>query len=84
MSTLDPIILSGRKKGGKMLAKGKEDKWGELISPYEGKYVALSPDETQVVGVGDRLEEVIKEAKKKGIKDPVVTTVPPKDRSCYY
>lgn len=67
-----------------MKRKEREDNLGELLSPYEGKWVALSPDEARVVGVGDHLEEAVEEAKKNGIKDPVVTTAPPKDRSCYY
>ncbi len=38
----------------------------KLLFPYKGKWVALSHDETKIVGVGVTLDEALEGAKKKG------------------
>ena len=56
----------------------KENKAIDLtstLSPYEGKWVALSKDEKKVVGSGRTLKEVVRIAEKKNCKDPVYTQV---------
>ena len=47
---------------------------------YNGRYVALkSFEDHSVVGVGDDPESAIKDARSKGIDDPVLVYVPEKD-----
>jgi len=56
----------------------KENKMIDLtaiLSPFEGKWVALSRDEKKVVGSGRTLKEVVRAAEKKNCKDPVYTQV---------
>jgi hypothetical protein len=47
-----------------------------LLSPYKGKWVALSHDETRVVGAGVTLDEALEAAKKKGEEKPVIIKSP--------
>ena len=44
----------------------------KLLFPYKGKWVALSHDETKIVGVGVTLDEALEGAKKKGEEKPVI------------
>ena len=46
-----------------------------ILSPFEGKWVALSKDEKKVVGSGRTLKEVVEIVKKKDCKDPIYTQV---------
>jgi hypothetical protein len=48
----------------------------ELLSPYPGKWVALSQDERQVVGVGETIEEAVALANQHGETFPVVVKAP--------
>lgn len=48
----------------------------EILAPYPNKWVALSEDQTQVVGSGTTLKEAIAEAHRKGEDDPVALFVP--------
>ena len=43
---------------------------------YTDKWIAISPDEMRVVGSGRTLSKAISEAKKKGIKAPILTKIP--------
>lgn len=46
-------------------------------SEFNGRYVAVkSFDDNTIVGVGDNPEIALKEAEKKGFKDPVLVYVP--------
>ncbi len=47
-----------------------------LLAPYSNKWVALSPDESQVISVGLTPLEVIHSAQKLGISQPILTHVP--------
>ncbi len=48
----------------------------KLLLPHKGKWVALSHDETRVVGVGVTLDEALEAAKKKGEEKPVIIKSP--------
>lgn len=48
----------------------------KLLAPHKGKWVALSHDETRVVGVGITLDEALEASKKKGEEKPVVIKSP--------
>jgi len=61
--------------------KGKSKKAIEKLTTYKkyaNKWIAITPDEKKVVGSGRTLSKAIKEAKKKGIKDPILTKIPKK------
>ena len=49
----------------------------ELLHPFVGKWVMLSPDETKVISSGDSFQEVLQNAKGRYTKENVVTLVPP-------
>lgn len=42
---------------------------------YANKWIAITPDEKKIVGSGRTLSKAIAEAKKKGIKNPILTRV---------
>lgn len=47
---------------------------------YNGRYVALkSFDDNTIVGVGDNPEEALKDAARKGFKNPILLYIPEKD-----
>lgn len=47
---------------------------------YNGRYVALkSFDDHRVVGVGDDPESALKDARAKGVEDPVLVYIPDPD-----
>ena len=51
----------------------------KILKGYEGKWVALSPDEDGqliVKGSGNSITEAIKEASKNGEDDPIIMPVP--------
>lgn len=47
-----------------------------LLKPYENKWVALTVDQSKVLGTGDTLEEAKEEAEKKGEKYVFLKTPP--------
>ena len=49
-----------------------------LIKKYPGKWLALKQDCRTVVAVGGTVVRVLKEARKKGYRDPVLTRMPKK------
>ena len=49
--------------------------FSELAKRYAGRWVALDPDTYVVVTVGESAEEVLNEANRKGLDDPVITHV---------
>ena len=48
----------------------------ELLDPYLNKWVALSSDQTRVVGSGETPAEAIAEAQRQGAVDPILMFVP--------
>jgi hypothetical protein len=52
-----------------------------IIRKYPGYFVALSYDRKKVLGKGHTPEEALREAKKKGYKDPILTKIPYENRS---
>jgi hypothetical protein len=48
----------------------------EILAPYTNKWVALSEDQTRVMGSGATLKEALAEARRKGEADPVALFVP--------
>jgi predicted metal-dependent phosphotriesterase family hydrolase len=52
-----------------------------IIKKYRGYFVALSWDRKKVFAKGHTPEEVIKKAKRKGIKEPVIAKIPEDCRS---
>lgn len=49
----------------RMLAEAPRDKW-----------IAMSEDESRIVGVGDTMEEAASKAQEHGVADPVLTLTP--------
>lgn len=47
-----------------------------LLAPHKGKWVALSHDETKVLGIGVTLDEALEAATQKGEKKPVLIKSP--------
>jgi len=52
-----------------------------IIRKYPGYFVALSYDRKKVLGKGHTPEEALREAKKKGYKNPILTKIPYENRS---
>jgi len=52
-----------------------------IIKKYPGYFVALSYDRKRVLGKGRTPEEAIREANRKGYKDPILTKIPYENRS---
>ncbi len=52
-----------------------------IMKKYPGYFVALSHDRKKVLGKGRTPEEALKEANKKGYKDPILTRIPYENRS---
>ncbi len=52
-----------------------------IMKKYPGYFVALSYDRKKVLGKGRTPEEALKEANKKGYKDPILTRIPYENRS---
>ncbi len=52
-----------------------------IIKKYPGYFVALSYDRKKVLGKGRTPEEALKQANKKGYKDPILTRIPYENRS---
>lgn len=52
-----------------------------VIRKYPGYFVALTYDRKKVLGKGHTPEEALKEARKKGYKDPILTRIPNENRS---
>lgn len=47
-----------------------------VLEKYSDEWVALSPDESKVVGVGHTVKEALKASKQFGEQDPILTKVP--------
>ena len=62
--------------------KLKSQDLSKILNKYSDKWVALKPETTDVVAVGDNLNKVIEKARKTGVDTPVVTRVP-KDYGTY-
>jgi hypothetical protein len=52
-----------------------------IIKKYPGYFVALSYDRKKVLGKGRTPDEALKEANRKGYKDPILTRIPYENRS---
>ena len=52
-----------------------------IIKKYPGYFVALSYDRKKVFGKGHSPMEALEEARKKGIKEPILTKIPEDNRS---
>ncbi len=52
-----------------------------IIKKYPGYFVALSYDRKRVLGKGRTPEEAIREANRKGYKEPILTRIPYENRS---
>jgi hypothetical protein len=52
--------------------------WVSLYKRYKGKWVALRPDETTVVGSGRTAKVAYKKAKENGLKKPILSYIPVK------
>jgi len=52
-----------------------------IIRKYPGYFVALSYDRKKVLGKGRTPAEALKQANKKGYKDPIITRIPYENRS---
>ena len=52
-----------------------------IIKRHAGYFVALDHDRKKVLGKGLSAEEALKEAKDKGVDDPILTRIPEDNRS---
>ena len=52
-----------------------------IIKKFPGYFVALSSDRKKVLGKGHTPEEALREAKRKGHEDPILTRIPYENRS---
>ncbi len=52
-----------------------------IIKKYPGYFVALSYDRKKVLGKGRTPEEALRQANRKGYKDPLLTRIPYENRS---
>lgn len=52
-----------------------------VIRAFPGFFVALSKDRRMVMGKGHTPEDALKEARKNGIENPVLTKIPEDNRS---
>lgn len=50
---------------------------------YRGKFIAVKEDKgkVKVISAGNNPQKVLKEAKEKGYREPIITRVPTKDTS---
>ncbi len=55
----------------------------KLLRPYQGEWVALSSDGRRVAGHGATPEVALKQAHKKGEKDPILMGAPEKAWGSY-
>jgi len=62
--------------------KLKSQDLSKILNKYSDKWVALKPETTDVIAVGENLKVVIEKARKSGVDTPVVTRVP-KDYGTY-
>jgi len=62
--------------------KLKSQDLSKILNKYSDEWVALKPETTDVVAVGNNLNKVIEKARKTGVASPVVTRVP-KDYGTY-
>lgn len=56
--------------------KLKSQDLSKILNKYSDKWVALKPETTDVIAVGENLKVVIEKARKSGVDTPVVTRVP--------
>lgn len=50
--------------------------WTKLYQQYKGQWVALSEDESTVLGSGKRAKDALAMAQKLGIKEPILMRLP--------
>lgn len=50
--------------------------WSPLLKNYAGKWVALKSDEETVVAVSENAKKAFNDAKKTGLKIPILLKVP--------
>ena len=48
----------------------------KIEKKYAGLWVALNESRTKVTGYGKTIETALAKAKKKGVKDPILTKIP--------
>ena len=48
----------------------------KIAEKYKGKWVALTENEEKVISFGESAKEVLDNAQKKGIKNPILFKVP--------
>jgi len=53
----------------------------DLVLPYQNKWVAITPDNTEVLASGKTYKEVDMELKKKKINDAILSFILPFDKS---
>ena len=68
-----------RKQSRKKVRVARSD-FTDLLKPYASGWVALSPDEREVVASAPTVEEAHREAEKKGCSHPVLLQVVPPDK----
>ena len=56
----------------------------EQLRECKGKWVALSKDETEILGVGDTMHSVVVQAHHKGTSQPLVIKIPTTEARTYF
>ena len=59
-------------------------KVSDLSKHYKGKWATLTNDEKSVLGVGDTVDSVIKQAHRKGVERPLLIKVPIAEKRLYF
>ena len=70
-----------RKKDSMKKKSNKGIDLSEIYKAYPNQWIAISDDESKVIASGTSLDKVIKEARKKGAKEPIVTKTPKEFKS---
>jgi len=52
--------------------------WTNIYKKYKGLWVALKDDEKTVIAFGETAEDALKNAKKNGYKNPILSHMPEK------
>ena len=58
----------------------KKQELADILAPFEEQWVALSPDQTEVVASGDNLDEVERQLKSEEIHEVIFMKVPSSDK----
>ena len=62
----------------------EQNSFVKLISPHAGKWVTMSSDKTKILGVSNRMQTALKQAKEKGEPHPLLIKAPDSNTSAFF